>query len=131
MASKISTAIGCAAAAVALTAATLAVANGPDGAHPLDYTWTEYALLLAVAVLGGMVGWYGRLQSESPPKVSVLQVVGEVGTSAFAGLLAFWLTQWAGAPQLLSICIVGVAGHMGARFLYSMESWVRQRIGRL
>lgn len=118
----------CALLAVSLAAFGMAQASRP-GAHPLDYSVAEYGLLLAVAVLGGAAGWYGRFKAApSWPKVTVAHLVGELTTSAFAGLIAFWLCSLGGAPELLTISVVGMAGHMGGRFLMLVEGVLEKRI---
>ncbi len=112
---------------VLLSLGLLSFAIDGDNPHPLDYSVREYVFLLGVAVLGGVVGWYGRVKAGVAAPFSIAHLVGELSTSAFAGLMAFWLCQWANAPELLTVSIVGIAGHMGARFLFAVEIWLRRR----
>lgn len=95
--------------------------------HPLDYPLRQYAALLGVALLGGLVSFYGKVRAGRIEAWNVMHLVGELTTSAFAGLLCFWLAESAGLPQLVTICLVGVAGHMGARAIALFENWAQRR----
>lgn len=53
---------------------------------PLDYPVRQYGFMLAVAPLGGIVPWTAKVRK------------GELGTPAFAGLLAFWFLKVTGEP---------------------------------
>jgi hypothetical protein len=94
---------------------------------PLDYPLRQYAALLGVALLGGLVSFYAKVKAGHIERWNVMHLIGELTTSAFAGLLCFWLAESAGLPQLLTICLVGVAGHMGARAIALFEAWAQRR----
>jgi hypothetical protein len=99
------------------------------GPHPMDYSLSEYAFLLLISILGGAVGFYGRLKAGLVGRFSFAHLIGEMATSAFAGLITFWLCKWAGAPELLTVSAVAIAGHMGARAITAIEVMMRQRFG--
>jgi hypothetical protein len=42
-------------------------------------------------------------------------------TSAFAGLITFWLCEWAVVHPLLTAALVGISGHMGSRAIFKLE----------
>lgn len=96
---------------------------------PLDYPLRQYAFLLAIALLGGLVSFYNRVRSGAAQAWNVMHLVGELATSGFAGLLAFWMCAYAGTPQLVTAALVGVAGHMGTRAITAFEKWAAQRFG--
>lgn len=97
---------------------------------PLDYPLKQYGLMLGIAVLGGIVSWYGKVRSGVIQAVSVMQFVGEICTSAFAGLLAFWVAEWAGTPAMLQAALVGIAGHMGTKAISALEEFAQQRLNK-
>jgi hypothetical protein len=60
-----------------------------------------------------------------------MSLVGELSTSALAGLLAFYVCEWAEVAPVLTAAFVGVAGHMGTRGIAVLETilqrWIEQR----
>lgn len=49
------------------------------------------------------------------------ELVGEISTSGFVGLLTFWLCQWQALDAMLSAVVIGVSAHMGSRALFAAE----------
>lgn len=96
---------------------------------PLNYSLQQYGAILGIALVGGLVSWVAKVRAGRMRGFHVLQLMGELTTSAFAGLLMFWLCEWAGAPKLLTICLVGIFGHMGTRGIALLEEWAERRFG--
>lgn len=94
---------------------------------PLDYPLKQYALILGVSLLGGFASWYAKVRKGDLPGWSIHHLIGELATSAFAGMLCFWLCEWMGAPPLLTAPLAGIAGHMGANAITLLEQWAAQR----
>ncbi len=93
----------------------------------LDYSLREYGFFMSVALLGGVVRWAAKLRAGELQAWSVHHLIGELATSALAGLLCFWVCEWAGAAPLLTAAMVGVSGHMGTRALSMLEEWASRR----
>jgi hypothetical protein len=74
------------------------------------------------------VSWYGKVRAGELPPWSIHSLVGELATSALAGLLAFWLCEWAGFAPLLTASLAGIAGHMGAKAITVLEQWATKRM---
>lgn len=100
-----------------------------DSKGPLDYSLKQYGMTLAIALLGGLVSWLAKVRKGEASAWNVMQLVGELCTSAFAGLMAFWLCEWSGAPPLLSAALTGIAGHMGTRAIAVFEEFAAKRFG--
>jgi ABC-type sugar transport system substrate-binding protein len=96
---------------------------------PLSYPIKQYGFVLGMALMGGLVGWYAKVRKGEAQAWNITQLVGELCTSAFAGLLCFWLCELVGAPALLGACLVGVAGHMGTRAITAFEAYAMKRWG--
>ena len=96
---------------------------------PLDYSLKQYGFILGTALLGGLVSWSARIRKGDAQAWNLAQLIGELSTSAFAGLLAFWICEWSGAPALLSAALVGIAGHMGTRAISAFEAFALRRWG--
>lgn len=97
--------------------------------HPLDIPLREYALVLLFSVLGGFVSWYTRLKRGHARAWSVITAIGETCTSVLSGLLTFFVCTLFDTPQLLTVSMVAVAGHMGARAISLFETAVEKRLG--
>lgn len=95
---------------------------------PLSYSLGQYGFMLGMSVLGGLVSWSARVRAGKAEPWSINALIGEVATSAFAGLLAFYLCEWAGFPPLLTASVVGISGHMGTRGIQLLERVGESRI---
>ena len=96
---------------------------------PLDYSLKQYGFILGVALLGGLVSWSARVRKGETQAWNLAQLIGELSTSAFAGLIAFWICEWSGAPSLLGAALIGIAGHMGTRAISAFEAFALRRWG--
>jgi hypothetical protein len=114
---------------LALCVALHALPAWAQDRDPLDYPLRQYAFLLGIALLGGLVSFYNRVRSGAVAAWNVMHLIGELATSGFAGLMAFWLCAYAGTPQLVTAALVGVAGHMGTRAIAVFEQWASRRFG--
>jgi hypothetical protein len=92
----------------------LAQSNAKD---PLSYPLRVYGLMLLMAIFGGFVSWYGKVVRKELPAASLFHLIGELATSAFAGMMMFFFCEWAGSPTLLTVALVSMSGHMGAKLL--------------
>lgn len=96
---------------------------------PLSYSLKTYGFMLAVSILGGLVGWYAKLKRGDVVAWNVSQLIGEISTSAFAGLLTFWLCEWMNIPQILTAALVGVSGHLGTKAIAIFEDFAQRKWG--
>lgn len=95
-----------------------------ENKDPLSYPLKTYGLMLLMAIFGGFVSWYGKVVRQELPVASLFHLIGELATSAFAGMMMFFLCEWAGSPTLLTVALVSMSGHMGAKLL----GWVEERL---
>ncbi len=117
-------------ALLALIHVTPSSASGA-GKDPLDFPLQQYAFLLGVALLGGLVSWYSKVRSGAVHAWNLMHLIGELATSAFAGLIAFWLCAWLGTPPLITAALVGISGHMGTRAIATFEGWAARRFASI
>ncbi len=99
----------------------------PKDRSPLDYSLKQYGLTLGVALLGGFVAWYSKVRRGEIPMWSINHLIGELSTSALAGLLCFWICEWAEFPPLLTGALTGICGHMGTRAVTMFEQFAERR----
>jgi len=93
---------------------------------PLSYSLTEYGVVLATALLGGLANWYTKAKNDPSGSYSAAALIGELCVSAFAGVIAFWLCEYFEMQPLLTAAAVGMAGHAGARGLDWLERYLRK-----
>lgn len=98
---------------------------------PASYTWITYVWVILLASLGGLVNYARRAKMGYPQRWTIVEFVGELATSAFTGLLTFYLCEYAHIRPLLTAALVGISGHMGSRLLYQLEMLLRKRVSTL
>jgi hypothetical protein len=79
----------------------------------------QYVVMLLLAIWGGFVA-YIRKVNEGQPYV-FWRMVGELATSAFAGILVGALMLDAGSSAVWAGASAGIAGHMGATIIKVAE----------
>lgn len=103
-----------------------AFAQAPDRG-PFDHALLgAYAWIIGVSLLGGFASFYRRVKSGETKWVNLSELVGELATSAVAGLITFWLCKSAGLGEWTTAAFVGIAGHMGSRALFVFEKILEQ-----
>lgn len=98
---------------------------------PESYSILTYAWVFGLSMLGGAVNFMRKLQSGYSKAFNIVEFFGELVTSAFAGVLTFWLCENAQMSPLVTAALVGISGHMGSRCIYLMENWVKAKIDPL
>lgn len=92
-----------------------------DAKGPLNYSLKVYGSILAIALLGGLASWWGKVSKGHLPMWNISALVGELCISAFAGLIAFYLCDYMSLHQGLTAAIVGVSGHAGTKGINWVE----------
>ena len=93
---------------------------------PLSYSLREYGLILAIAMLGGFVRWYNAVRRGDSAVYDLRILVGELFTSAFIGILAFWACEAMNVQPLVTAAIAGMAGHAGVSGLMWAEKVMKR-----
>jgi hypothetical protein len=89
------------------------------------------ALVIGMALFGGLVSWITKVRAGSLGPWSIGSLVGELAISAFAGAMCYLLCDAAGLDLRVTICLVGVAGHMGTRAIGAFEGFAMRKWGVL
>lgn len=89
---------------------------------PLNYSLKIYTAIFALALLGGLASWFGKVRKGELLMWNISALVGELCISAFSGLMAFYLCDYMGFHQGLTAAVVGVSGHAGTRGINWIES---------
>lgn len=94
---------------------------------PTSYSLLTYAWVFLLAILGGVVNFVRKLQQGHVRAFNFVEFIGEIVTSAFAGVITFWLCENANMSPLLTAAFVGVSGHMGSRAIFMAENWLKNK----
>lgn len=94
---------------------------------PTSYSLLTYAWVFLLAMLGGVVNFVRKLQQGHVRVFNFVEFIGEIVTSAFAGVITFWLCENAHMSPLLTAAFVGVSGHMGSRAIFMAENWLKTK----
>ena len=74
-----------------------------------------------MAILGGIVNWWGRVRNGSTRPFNFIELVGEIFTSGFVGAVVFMAMDAMGFAAGACASAAGVGGHMGTRLLFIVE----------
>jgi hypothetical protein len=91
----------------------------------------SWVWVLAISGWGGLVAYIGEVKAGRRANLSIVELVGELMTAAFAGTLTFMVGAALGAPELLLAPLVGVAGHMGSKWIRVLERGMQTHLEAL
>lgn len=94
---------------------------------PTNYGWLTYTWVMLIAAAGGAVNFHRKMREGATRAFNVTEFIGEIFTSAFAGVVTFWLCEWSGVAPLLSAVLIAISGHMGSRAIFGIEKWAERR----
>jgi hypothetical protein len=92
-------------------------------------TWSAitWVMVIALAVLGGIVNFHRKVAQGIARRWNFAELLGELATSAFAGLLTALLCQYSQLSLTLTAALCGIAGHMGGRAIFHLEHFFEAR----
>ena len=97
---------------------------------PETYSFLTYGWVFALAILGGVVSFMRKMQAGHTRVFNLIEFIGEIVTSAFAGVLTFWMCEHSGLSPLVTAAFVGISGHMGSRAIFMAEGWLAKQFPR-
>lgn len=95
---------------------------------PTTYGMITYLWIFALSCLGGMASFFSKVKSGTARWFNLTELIGELFTSAFAGIITFYICEASGFHGLLTAALVGISGHMGSRAIFVMERFFEKRI---
>ena len=94
---------------------------------PTTYGLLTYLWVFGLSSWGGFVSFMRKRKQGVARPFNIAEFFGEIATSAFAGVLTFYLAESAGLPQLMTAAMVAVSGHMGGRAVFLIERWMERK----
>lgn len=98
---------------------------------PTSYSFLTYGWVFGLAILGGVVSFMRKLQAGHARVFNLVEFLGEIVTSAFAGVITFWLCEHSHLSPLVTAALVGVSGHMGSRAIFMAEGWLAKQFPKV
>lgn len=94
-----------------------------------DQNWIGVAVMLLMGVWGGFVNHLGRLRrGEVGALPRWLELIIDVSTSSFSGLVIGLPLLAYGVNPLLCFAVAGIGGHAGARLIFKLERLLFNRV---
>jgi hypothetical protein len=94
---------------------------------PETYSLLTYAWVVGLSAAGGAVAFIRKFKAGHVRAFNVVEFIGECATSAFAGVITFYLCEWSSFSALATAAMVGIAGHMGSRAIANLELFFEAR----
>ena len=88
-----------------------------------------YAWVFGLAMLGGAASFVRRVRNGEAKYSNIIELIGELVVSAFAGLVTFFLCKSAAFDEMLTAAFVAISGHMGTRIIFKFEAYLVKRFG--
>lgn len=95
---------------------------------PLNYPLKQYGVILFMTLLGGFAGWYGKVRNGEVPVSSLFALIGEMATSALAGLGSFFVCDYMSVPLGITAAVAGLCGYMGGRAIELAEKKLQRKV---
>jgi hypothetical protein len=83
-----------------------------------------YAWVIGLSMLGGTASFVGRVRSGEAKYSNIIELIGELVVSAFAGLVTFFLCRTANFDEMLTAAFIAISGHMGTRIIFKFEAYL-------
>lgn len=74
------------------------------------------------------MNFYRKVKIGEARAFNIPELLGELMTSAFAGMVTFWLCESAGFSQMLTAALIGISGHMGSRAIFQFEKYIEKKL---
>lgn len=97
---------------------------------PTTYSLLTYAWVTVLSSWGGFISYSRKVRTGIIARYSMVEFIGEISTSAFAGVLTFYLCEASSMSPLLTAAMVGISGHMGSRTIFCFEQWIQKKAAK-
>jgi hypothetical protein len=91
-------------------------------------TVVTYLWIAAWAMVGGVISFHQKVKQGAARWINLSELIGELGTSAFIGVITGLLFEAANAPAAMTYAAVGIAGHAGGRAIFWLEQVAQQTL---
>ena len=89
---------------------------------PEEISLFTYGFLTFWGLLAGAANHLHRRVRAEPRAIRRFELASDLCYCLFSTYMAFFLCEWRELPEMLTIPIVGVAAHSGARFIWALDA---------
>ncbi len=93
-----------------------------------SYGTATWLWVIGLSLTGGAASFYQKIRKGAVRPLNLIELVGEIFTSGFVGVVTFLLCEGAGFSPIQSAPIIAISGHMGSRAIFLMEHMFAQRL---
>lgn len=97
---------------------------------PNSYEIITYLWVIGLSAWGSVVQVLRRATSDLPFAKKMQLIVAEIVVSTFAGMVTFFLCEWAQLDKMLSAALIAISGHMGARAIILTEKFAEKFLAK-
>lgn len=94
---------------------------------PTSYSILTYSWVIVLSLWGGLTQHIRRGRPWRGLR-TVAELISDLVTSGFSGILTFHLCEAAQFQPLVTAALVGISGHMGSRAIFAIEQLLTRRI---
>jgi hypothetical protein len=95
---------------------------------PTNYPLLTYGWVIFLSMWGGVVSFYRKMQNGKARPFNIMELLGEIFTSAFTGIITFLLCEASEITPLITAALVGISGHMGSRAIALIEHYGESKL---
>lgn len=94
---------------------------------PANYAFVTYLWVMVLSAWGGLASFIQKHRTGKVRAFNIMELVGEMIISVLAGIITFYLCEYAELDRLLEASLVAVSGHMGTRAIAQLEQYLMRR----
>lgn len=98
---------------------------------PSTYSLITYIWVSGLSAWGGVVSWFQKRKEGQSRPFNFVELIGEIFTSSFIGVITFLLCESANMSGLLSAPLIAISGHMGNKLLFALEKVVEAKMTKI
>jgi hypothetical protein len=87
---------------------------------PTNWQVKTWLLVIVISSIGGFVNWINKYKTSA--HLNIMELVGEITTSASVGVTVFMLATANGYSMLMSVAAASAAGHVATRLIYAVQT---------
>jgi uncharacterized membrane protein (DUF4010 family) len=96
---------------------------------PLSYSLFVYLYVFGISALAGIVNYIGKISQGRSKVFCAWELIGEIVTSVFVGVMTFYICEASGVEPLLSAALIGLTSHMGTRAIIVAQRFFAKKFG--
>jgi len=88
---------------------------------PTQWELSTWLLCIGMAIFGGIANWSNKIALGYITRFSLVELVGDMFVSGFAGVSVFMTLAGMGKPILICAAASGITGHFSTRIIFHIE----------